>query len=65
MTPLTEPHLLSDPSRIWQVLQLGAPVAGQLLANPALAGQLTRPDQSAGPRPADMAGWVQASRGHE
>ena len=63
--PLAEPHLLSDPGRIWLVLQLGAPVAGQLLANPALAGQLTRPDQPADPRPADMAGWVQASRGHE
>jgi imidazolonepropionase-like amidohydrolase len=62
--PLAEPHLLSDPARIWLVLQLGAPVAGQLLANPALAGQLTWPDQPAGPRPADMAGWVQAGRGH-
>ena len=62
--PLAEPHLLSDPGRIWLVLQLGAPVAGQLLANPALAGQFTWPDRPAGPRPADMAGWVQASRGH-
>jgi cytosine/adenosine deaminase-related metal-dependent hydrolase len=62
--PLTEPHLLSDPGRIWLVLQLGAPVAGQLLANPALAGQFTWPDRPAGPKPADMAGWVQASRGH-
>ena len=33
--PLREPALLSDPSRIWLVLQLGVPVAGQLLANPA------------------------------
>jgi imidazolonepropionase-like amidohydrolase len=32
--PLREPHLLSDPARIWLVLQLGVPVAGQLLANP-------------------------------
>ena len=63
--PLAEPHLLADPGRIWLVLQLGVPVAGRLLDNPALAGQLTRPDQPAGPRPADMAGWVQASRGHE
>ena len=63
--PLTEPHLLSDPGRIWLVLQLGAPVAGQLLANPALAGQFTWPDQPAGPRPADMAGWAQAGRRHE
>ena len=53
--PLAEPHLLSDPGRIWLVLQLGAPVAGQLLANPALAGQLTRPDRPGGPKPADMA----------
>jgi len=37
--PLAEPHLLGDPGRIWLVLQLGVPVAGQLLANPALAGQ--------------------------
>ncbi len=62
--PLAEPHLLSDPGRIWLVLQLGAPVAGQLLANPALAGQFRWPDRPAGPKPADMAGWVQASRGH-
>ncbi len=33
--PLTEPHLLSDPGRIWLVLQRGVPVAGQALANPA------------------------------
>ena len=33
--PLTEPHLLSDPARIWLVLQQGVPVAGQALANPA------------------------------
>jgi imidazolonepropionase-like amidohydrolase len=62
--PLAEPHLLADPGRIWLVLQLGVPVAGQLLANPALAGQLTWPDRPAAPRPADMAGWLQASRGH-
>ena len=62
--PLRDPHLLSDPDRIWLVLQLGVPVAGLLLANPALAGQLTWPDRPAGPRPADMAGWAQASRGH-
>lgn len=62
--PLAEPHLLSDPERIWLVLQLGAPVAGQLLANPAFAGQFPWPDRPAGPRPADMAGRTQASRGH-
>ncbi len=62
--PLAEPHLLSDPGRIWLVLQLGVPVAGQLLANPALAGQFTWPDRPAGPRPADMAGWAQAGRRH-
>jgi imidazolonepropionase-like amidohydrolase len=33
--PLAEPHLLSDPGRIWLVLQRGAPVAGQVLTNPA------------------------------
>jgi len=60
--PLAEPQILSDPARIWLVLQLGVPVAGQLLANPALAGQLARPDRPAGPRPADMAGWALRSR---
>jgi imidazolonepropionase-like amidohydrolase len=29
--PLEEPELLTDPSRIWLVLQLGVPVAGQAL----------------------------------
>ena len=29
--PLEEPQLLTDPSRIWLVLQLGVPVAGQAL----------------------------------
>ncbi|MGH3420087.1 MAG: hypothetical protein ACRDOD_10930, partial [Streptosporangiaceae bacterium] len=33
--PLTEPRLLSDPGRIWLVLQLGVPVAGQALTNEA------------------------------
>ena len=33
--PLREPGLLSDPGRIWLVLQAGAPVAGQALTNPA------------------------------
>jgi imidazolonepropionase-like amidohydrolase len=33
--PVQEPHLLAEPSRIWLVLQLGAPVAGQALENPA------------------------------
>ena len=32
--PLTEPRLLSDPGRIWLVLQLGVPVAGQALPRP-------------------------------
>ncbi len=36
--PLREPRLLSDPARIWLVLQLGVPVAGQLLANPEFSG---------------------------
>jgi len=34
--PLAEPHLLSDPGRIWLVLQRGVPVAGQALADQAL-----------------------------
>ena len=63
--PLREPHLLSDPERIWLVLQLGEPVAGQLLANPALKGQFTSPDQPAGPRPSDMEGWAARGRAHE
>jgi imidazolonepropionase-like amidohydrolase len=29
--PVAEPELLADPRRIWLVLQLGAPVAGQAL----------------------------------
>ena len=33
--PLAEPRLLSDPGRIWLVLQRGVPVAGQALTNPA------------------------------
>jgi imidazolonepropionase-like amidohydrolase len=60
--PLAEPHLLSDPERIWLVLQLGVPVGGQLLANPALAGQFTWPDRPRGPKPADMDGWAQAAQ---
>jgi imidazolonepropionase-like amidohydrolase len=32
--PLAEPHLLSDPARIWLVLQQGVPVAGQALTSP-------------------------------
>ena len=36
--PLAEPYLLSDPGRIWLVLQQGVPVAGQALA-PALTVQ--------------------------
>ena len=34
--PLTEPQLLADPGRIWLVLQLGVPVAGQALSSQAL-----------------------------
>jgi imidazolonepropionase-like amidohydrolase len=56
--PLAEPHLLSDPDRIWLVLQLGAPVAGRLLANPD--EQWTEKPQ--GPKPADMDGWAQATQ---
>jgi imidazolonepropionase-like amidohydrolase len=33
--PVQEPHLLADPGRIWLVLQLGVPVAGHALENPA------------------------------
>jgi len=29
--PLEEPQLLTDPARVWLVLQLGVPVAGQAL----------------------------------
>jgi imidazolonepropionase-like amidohydrolase len=36
--PLADPRLLSDPARIWLVLQGGVPVAGQALSNP-LPGQ--------------------------
>jgi imidazolonepropionase-like amidohydrolase len=39
--PLTEPRLLCDPGRIWLVLQLGVPVAGQALTRQAPAGQAT------------------------
>jgi imidazolonepropionase-like amidohydrolase len=37
--PLTEPRLLSDPGRIWLVLQLGVPVAGQALSGHVPSGQ--------------------------
>jgi len=37
--PLTEPRLLSDADRIWLVLQLGVPVAGQALTGQAPSGQ--------------------------
>ncbi len=37
--PLAEPHLLSDPGRIWLVLQRGVPVAGQARAGQALVSQ--------------------------
>ena len=39
--PLTEPRLLCDPSRIWLVLQLGEPVAGQALSGLTLSGPVT------------------------
>jgi imidazolonepropionase-like amidohydrolase len=32
--PVREPHLLADPARIWLVLQLGVPAAGQALEAP-------------------------------
>jgi imidazolonepropionase-like amidohydrolase len=60
--PLHEPHVLSDPERIWLVLQLGEPVAGQYLANPALKGQFASPDRPAAPQPSDMEGWAARSR---
>jgi len=46
--PLADPWLLSDPARIWLVLQAGVPVAGQALLNPhpdgwpGSPGRLTR-----------------------
>jgi imidazolonepropionase-like amidohydrolase len=60
--PLHEPQVLSDPERIWLVLQLGEPVAGQYLANPALFGQFVSPDRPAAPQPSDMEGWAARSR---
>ncbi len=60
--PLHEPHVLSDPERIWLVLQLGEPVAGQYLVNPALGGQFASPDRPAAPQPSDMEGWAARSR---
>ena len=33
--PLADPRLLSDPGRVWLVLQRGVPVAGQALTSPA------------------------------
>jgi imidazolonepropionase-like amidohydrolase len=42
--PLTEPRLLSDPGRIWLVLQLGVPVAGKALSHQTLTSPaLTSP----------------------
>ena len=32
--PLEQPRLLTGPGRIWLILQLGAPVAGQALGWP-------------------------------
>jgi imidazolonepropionase-like amidohydrolase len=39
--PLADPALLADPDRIWLVLQLGVPVAGQFLPARPAAGQAT------------------------
>jgi imidazolonepropionase-like amidohydrolase len=47
--PVREPGLLADPARIWLVLQIGAPVAGQALETP-FGGRLV-PCPGAGPRP--------------
>ena len=47
--PFEEPDLLSNPSRIWLVLQLGVPVAGQALEREAGGGHgAARPVQPAG-----------------
>jgi len=47
--PLEQPDLLSNPSRIWLVLQLGVPVAGQALEREAGGGHgAARPVQPAG-----------------
>jgi len=44
--PLEEPALLTDISRIWLVLQLGVPVAGQALER-AVTGQAMEPAAAA------------------
>lgn len=36
--PLAAPELLADPARIWLVLQLGVPVAGQALEREIMPG---------------------------
>ncbi len=38
--PLMEPRLLRDPGRVWLVLQLGVPVAGQALSSQAPGEQI-------------------------
>jgi hypothetical protein len=43
--PLADPGLLSDPARIWLVLQAGFPVAGQALSKPPPGA----PERRAGP----------------
>ena len=55
--PLTEPRLLSDPGRIWLVLQLGVPVAGQALSPPSapLCAARSRGENTPGPRSPDVA----------
>jgi hypothetical protein len=57
--PLAEPALLSDPARVWLVLQGGTPVAGQALTCPVLVrrdpGRRRDPGQ---PRDAGSAGRV-------
>jgi imidazolonepropionase-like amidohydrolase len=47
--PVREPGLLADPARIWLVLQIGAPVAGQALQTPF--GERLVPCPGVGPRP--------------
>ena len=60
--PLTEPRLLSDPGRIWLVLQLGVPVAGQALqpTRPAEVAVRTAAAHRYGFAVAYLAGFVAA-----
>jgi imidazolonepropionase-like amidohydrolase len=54
--PLTEPRLLSDPGRIWLVLQLGVPVAGQALINEVPTSPLPASRAQTGPAQTSPAG---------